>query len=432
MNLRKISDMIQENIARGNTKFAILPYGNIGRLMYLILKKRFGITDILLADDDFCTNDSTIKPITDILPLLEGRCVFLTAAENALCEQVRSISSEEASVKSIVDIISFGDEESAFQFITPEHFVEVKENAARDLFKQSVEMVEIEVFSYCNRRCWFCPNSILDRHSANTNMDEQVYLKILKELHAIDYDGKISYSRYNEPLSDRIILKRIRQASELLPKAVLHTNTNGDYLTREYLDALYEAGLRSLCIQSYLEKEDTFIEDFVVEKIEKKLQQLKLPYRFSVNRQNEWYEAEVGYKDMAINIYTRNFKHNGCNRGESIPDSFFEGDGIAFNRKSPCLSPFWYSHIDYTGNVVPCCNIRSDNPKHARFVMGNVSDTSLFDIYGGQKFANWRKEVFNYNLNKIRPCRSCRFKLQDGHEAEFSQWKEKNNRAACL
>lgn len=44
-----------------------------------------------------------------------------------------------------------------------------------------IRMVEIEIFSFCNRKCWFCPNSFIDRNSTNILMQEELYLKILNE-----------------------------------------------------------------------------------------------------------------------------------------------------------------------------------------------------------------------------------------------------------
>ena len=41
---------------------------------------------------------------------------------------------------------------------------------AAAIFQRAVRMVEIEVFSYCNRRCWFCPNATIDRISKNIYM----------------------------------------------------------------------------------------------------------------------------------------------------------------------------------------------------------------------------------------------------------------------
>jgi MoaA/NifB/PqqE/SkfB family radical SAM enzyme len=111
-------------------------------------------------------------------------------------------------------------------------------------FKNQLNLIEIEVYSYCNRKCWFCPNSFIDRHSDNNLMPEEMYLSILNQLAEINYDKEITYSRYNEPLAYReIILKRISQAREIVPKAKLRTNTNGDYVTLDYIHALRDAGL---------------------------------------------------------------------------------------------------------------------------------------------------------------------------------------------
>ena len=143
--------------------------------------------------------------------------------------------------------------------ILPRHFSATgTRDEAKALFAFSVKLVEVEVFTYCNRTCWFCPNSRIDRRSSNLYMDEELYLKILSELAEIDYRGVVTYSRYNEPLADRIILTRLRQARAALPNAILSTHTNGDYLNREYLDALRDAGLNRITIMNYLGNDDQF------------------------------------------------------------------------------------------------------------------------------------------------------------------------------
>ena len=38
-------------------------------------------------------------------------------------------------------------------------------------------MVEVEVHSYCNRVCWFCPNSFIDRKTKTYYLNENLYLK---------------------------------------------------------------------------------------------------------------------------------------------------------------------------------------------------------------------------------------------------------------
>ena len=305
-----------------------------------------------------------------------------------------------------------------FYYIKREHFYKLPEDVAKELFKVSVLSIEIEVFSYCNRKCWFCPNSFIDRHSKNSYMKEDDYLFVLEQLASIDYDKKISYSRYNEPLSDQIILTRIKQARERLPKALLHTNTNGDYVTKKYIDELYDAGLRSLNIQVYMAEKEEFTEECVLEKMNKKISELQLPARFVHSNEfsdDEWIEAILEYKDMAIRIYARDFHKNGCNRGETL------GLGGVI-RKSACHVPFYHIYVDYNGNVVPCCNIRSDYEKHADLVLGNIREETLFGIYGGEKAARWRKNIFTYDGNKMYPCASCSFGLLNEYEEDYTLW----------
>jgi len=103
-------------------------------------------------------------------------------------------------------------------------------------FKEALRLIEIEIFSYCNRKCWFCPNSFIDRMSTNKEMPEQEYLSLLEQLQEIDFSGELTYSRYNEPLSHKdLFLKRVRQAREMLPNAILRTNSNGDYVQENIL-----------------------------------------------------------------------------------------------------------------------------------------------------------------------------------------------------
>ena len=135
--------------------------------------------------------------------------------------------------------------------------------------------IEIEVFSYCNRKCWFCPNSFIDRRTVNLIMPEQKYLNILQQLKDMNFEGEIAYSRYNEPLSHKdIFIKRLKQAREYLPKAKLRTNSNGDYVTKNYIIDLEKAGLDELFIQQYLKNNEMYNHDKVKTRIQKKLTKL--------------------------------------------------------------------------------------------------------------------------------------------------------------
>lgn len=298
-----------------------------------------------------------------------------------------------------------------FDFIEPDHFrTNLSIQESQQLFKNSINMVEIEVFSYCNRRCWFCPNSIIDRISDNKYMDEKLYLSVLEQLREIDYSAKVSFSRYNEPLADRIILDRLIQASRYLPKSILHFNTNADYLNKEYLKELYAVGLRSLNIQIYLGNEERFNYHKILEKKRMIVDRLGLAEIPIKNDPLEWIESKLIYEDMNIRIYGRNFDQNGCNRGGTVD---IKNDYV---RTSPCLSPFWHIYIDYNRKMMPCCNLRSDYEKHQQAIVWDLSiENNIFKAYTSKELVDWRKRLISFD-EKDGLCRSCAFSLLDRDE----------------
>jgi MoaA/NifB/PqqE/SkfB family radical SAM enzyme len=279
------------------------------------------------------------------------------------------------------------------------------ETMSKSLFKKSIRLVEIEVFSFCNRTCWFCPNSYIDRRSENQFMPEPLYRKILENLQDIDYKETISYSRYNEPLADPIIFERLELARTMVPNAVLHFNTNGDYFNKDILHQLYDSGLRSLNIQVYLPGKSPYSDKLAAKLLMERLTKYNLTFEFGFSRPLDWLEYHVPFKDMKIRIYARNFSKNGSDRGAAIQE--LSQDKI---RHSPCLVPFTDIYIDYNGKVVPCCNIRSDIEAHTDFVLGDLNDKnqSLFTIFQSPTAAAFRKNLIGFHAKDF-PCDRCNF-----------------------
>lgn len=303
-------------------------------------------------------------------------------------------------------------EPTPFDFVVADHFRPLTDrDAAIRLFQRSVRMVEIEVFSYCNRVCWFCPNSFIDRRSTCEYMPEALYLRILQQLADASYREMISYSRYNEPLSDRIILRRLEQARHVVPGALLHTNTNGDYLTRSYLDDLASAGLGSLNIQVYLGNRERYDHDRMRSRLRDIVDKLGLDAPITVDEPGTWLEARAVHRGLRMRIYARNFAMNGCSRGDSVPIE------VTSRRTSPCLSPFYHLYIDYNGSVMPCCNLRSDVPSHRDMVVARLTEASdLFLVHAGHALAGWRRGLVGYDV-KGGVCGGCSFGTIDATPA---------------
>jgi radical SAM superfamily enzyme YgiQ (UPF0313 family) len=305
-----------------------------------------------------------------------------------------------------------------FACVRKDHFSRsLSSKKSKLLFKKSIRMIEVEVFSYCNRSCWFCPNSHIDRKSENKYMDEKIYLKILKNLGDIGYSGIISYSRYNEPLADKMIFVRLRQAKDAVPKALLHFNTNGDYFSRDILQKLYLNGLRSLNIQVYLpnkvEYSDVLAVDYLMQRIEK----YGLPYEFVRSSPLDWLEYRLFFDDMNIRIYARNFGRNGTDRGAAIQELSREKP-----RTSPCLIPFTDIYVDYNGKLVPCCNIRSDLLEHSDFILGDLrgDNQDIFSIFQSDAAIDFRKKMFRFQPKEF-PCIGCSFAQIEPTHANMSR-----------
>ena len=98
----------------------------------------------------------------------------------------------------------------------------------------NLRIVEIELFSFCNRTCNWCPNRFIDRHSDNQYLDTKIFENLIKELKENYFHGVFSFSRYNEPFADfKTLNSRIEFIRSYFPNNKMVTNTNGDFVTKE-------------------------------------------------------------------------------------------------------------------------------------------------------------------------------------------------------
>tara|TARA_Y100001951_G_scaffold83919_1_gene73062 strand:- start:677 stop:1570 length:894 start_codon:yes stop_codon:yes gene_type:complete len=272
----------------------------------------------------------------------------------------------------------------------------------KKLFKNNLKLIEIEIFSYCNRICWFCPNSFIDRRTTNIEMKDDHYEKILTDLAEIDYAGEITYSRYNEPLSHRdIFIRRIKRAREFLPNAILKTNTNGDYVTRDYIKELNDIGFNQLWIQQYLGKNEKYDHERMRKFMNNKVKKLDLDYTVLTDIENCRLEYDLLYGNMTIHLRARNFELDGSSRGEAVP--LAQG----YVRTQLCEQVHNNMYIDYNGTVMICCALRSDVPRHENGIMAHVDNDRLWDIWRNEKYEPWRKHHMK-NGPKKGVCKSCR------------------------
>ena len=289
------------------------------------------------------------------------------------------------------------------RFIESGHFAEgVPPGTARRIFKASVATVELETFSYCNRRCWFCANAYIDRRSTNTFLDEAVFAMVLRDLASIDFDGIVNLSAYNEPLADRAIVDHIRRVRRSLPRAAISLYSNGDYLDVGLLARLRRAGLDEMYLSIHTGDREEFDDGRVLRRIDSLARRIGAKIVVTTAKPGLLYKARVKLRGLRIRLYEPNMRELGANMGELV-----SGVPQDFRRASPCLAPFTNFCVNYTGHVVPCCRIRSDAAAHRDFVVCDLREhETIFDAYTHSRLAAWRRAVCRFG-DKEAPCRSC-------------------------
>ncbi|RDU66960.1 radical SAM protein [Helicobacter didelphidarum] len=259
----------------------------------------------------------------------------------------------------------------------------------KDILKRNLMLVEIEIASFCNRKCYFCPNSFVDR-SNNIELDEGIYLKILGNLKEIDYDKGLNFHRFNEPLANKeLILKRVKQARSYLPKARFTIFTNGDYLTREYLDLLADAGINNMIMSYYFPKTQEFDRLSLKDSMQKMGKKLGLESTI-IQDDNARYALRLIYESINITYQAWNPKEIACSRASSVK---VRSSRAKPNLESSCYQSSLALYIDYNGLMMPCCNTRSDVDLHKDMILGDLQKGDVFSLFFSEHYTNMRRQL---------------------------------------
>ena len=244
----------------------------------------------------------------------------------------------------------------------------------KERFKANIRLFEIEPHSYCNRKCWFCPNKFIDRTGPVKFLDRKIYSQVLSDLASIDYSEAMCFAGWCEPFSQPEFLDYLKEAKEYLPNAPMISNTNTDYLTTGLVKDVADIGLNMLKCQLYFGEDETYCNGNVVIKMNKLKE--KLPgIDFQEKVPNQWF-ALIG--NMVIVAYSKDFRKVGHNRCDVQVRP-------TKKRYHTCGESITMFGINHNGWAVPCCNIRSDYTPHKDVLLGKMDDTpgKIFELYRG-------------------------------------------------
>ena len=251
---------------------------------------------------------------------------------------------------------------------------------------EKLRLIEIELFSYCNRTCSWCPNSYIDRQSKVEYLNRNILISLLEELKKNNYQGKFSFSRYNEPFAYSNYLRdSIKLIKQYFPHSTIVSNTNGDYINESILKNML---IDELTIMDY----DYKGRDFVLQKL----------HEWNVDNIKEYNHYFVGeYNNKKILYYYSWLEvANISDRGGNL----IEYSKII--RETPCYEPLYFIGINYDGTVSPCCNVRNDCDNHT-YILGDLNKNTLSELLESDMYLNFVKRVTSAEYTYDMPCYYC-------------------------
>ena len=263
-----------------------------------------------------------------------------------------------------------------------------------NLFKKFVFVINIETSSYCNRKCDYCPVHLL-KGKQYDYLADFLYESIVEQLADMRYEGNISLNLFNEPLLDPDIIEKIKFLKLNVPRSFVHLNSNGDFLNKDLLIQLEEAGVEEMIVTAHLLNGEKYDDSDRKEAIKKIFDRIGIKMSITHYIPGRNITCMTNFGNMNLYIVANNWREYGCDRGGTLDQLKRE------SQTKPCMVPFREMVIAHDGKVRGCFNIFTSENNY-----GDVSKASLVDIYFSNRMVELRRELLVFG-NKKRPHDSC-------------------------
>lgn len=239
-------------------------------------------------------------------------------------------------------------------------------------FISTLQSVQLNPTEMCNRTCIFCPrhDPKLYRNSKK-HMSVDLCRIIGQQLSEFKFAGRIGFVGFGEPLLNPLIAECISTIRDnCLSAKWIEVNTNGDFLTREIVKKLADAGCTDIAVSMY-DKDES-----------KKYQEM--------------------FKSVDIRYMLRHHYDVSKNYNLGLVDRIgIMKKEIKRDIQRPCYIPFYKLFIDWNGDYLLCDQDWSRDSNQY-----NIKDVSIFD-YWTKKLNPYRKNLIHGNRYLNVPCNSC-------------------------
>jgi radical SAM protein with 4Fe4S-binding SPASM domain len=268
----------------------------------------------------------------------------------------------------------------------------------------------VELTSHCNYRCIMCPNKDLKKEDRGY-MDNTLYQKIIDEARHFVFD--INLAHRGESLLHPRIVEMILYAKE--NKLYTRLHTNGSLLTDDLARKLITSGLDRLSFSFDGYTKEAYEKIRKGGDFDKTIQNIIRFLEIKQTTKSKTPETSIevinfeSFPAAGLSVEKKRFQA----RFDNLPlDSFVSKDmhnwageiekAREHDNYSVCPFPWNALVIFWDGAVLPCTQ-----DFFGQYIVGNAKDSSLEDIWNGEKMSVLRKKLTGQDLEEIPTCSNC-------------------------
>lgn len=285
--------------------------------------------------------------------------------------------------------------------------------------------ISIEPTTSCNLRCPECPSGLRSFTRPTGMLQTELFEKVIDHLApTLSY---LTFYFQGEPYLHPQFLPMVKYAS--LKGIYTATSTNAHYLKDEAAKQTVESGLDRLIISIDGTSQDTYqsyrvggdlskviegTKNIIAWKKKLKSRTPHIIFQFLVVKPNEHQIPEVYRLAKELGVDEVKLKtaqiYNFEDGSDLIPSidqysRYQKGvDGkyrIKNSLDNNCWKMWQSCVITWDGKVLPCCF-----DKDAQYVMGDLTKNTFEEIWGGEKYHDFRSTLFK-SRSEIEMCKNC-------------------------
>jgi MoaA/NifB/PqqE/SkfB family radical SAM enzyme len=273
--------------------------------------------------------------------------------------------------------------------------------------------LHVSTSGYCNAKCNFCIyNSEENKMLPKGFMQWDLYEKIIRDAATIEHIDNIAFSGLSEPLTDKLLEKRIALAKELRPDWFIETYTNGTLLSPDRFESLKAVGIDNVNISL----------NAVTQEQHEKIMGLKGQYA-TVLRNALYAKANRGNVRLLVKAVVNgdNFTRDHSTLFLGLWGRIDEGDGVGalvleanwaggnrlIEERKPdfdvcCGRALGQISIHWDGRVGLCCF----DPL-VKYPFGDLKKQTIREIYNSDKYVQFREWHDKNEASKHPLCAKC-------------------------